>query len=452
MQKAVLKYISTADLDPDAISMVESKFWTESTKHNLLLLRGLIAGGVIGFALGHKRWRVNYGLDDARQPPAKLAVPYRAKDSPALRAEFSHPDVVIILTRLSHYYGGLCDADLFTAFEQILKSDQSESEYQDWVRDAPTLPAAFRTLAGVNPEDRLQCIHKVFPHLRQAQAVVNFFLSRVVFPKEMKEFPHKLSASGWDLGQIKTHPTTGFSGTNDSQHLLPLSVNHIDLPDQKHTNALVLKHLLQPETSVRLMPPSSSSGPQLSDTERLLQLVMDLPQPAQVILDVGAQILEMSKIQVVRAWLTKAKGPLQKEAVIFFDDNDELSVWDHGGNIETFQTSPYAKQLDRCLVFLDEAHTRGTDLMLPEDYRAAVILGANLTKDRLVQGKLFPYPTTLPRVLTDVIACMRMRKLGKGQSVVFCISDEVQTKIRTVCEKRPEHPIEVSDVLVWSVY
>jgi hypothetical protein len=293
---------------------------------------------------------------------------------------------------LSHYYGGLCDADLFTAFEQILKFDQSESEYQYWVRDAPTLPAAFRTLAGVNPKDRLQCIQKVFPHLRRAQAVVDFFLSRVVFPKEMKEFPHKLSASGWDLGQIKTHPTTGFSGTNHSQHLLPLSVNPIDLPDQRHTNALVLKHLLQPETSVCLMPPSSSSGPQLSDAERLLQLVMDLPQPAQVILDVGAQILEMSNIQVAKAWLTKAKGPLKKEAVIFFDDNDELSVWDHGGTIETFQTSPYAKQLDRCLVFLDEAHTRGTDLMLPEEYRAAVTLGANLTKDRLVQGKLFPYP------------------------------------------------------------
>ncbi|KAK1807511.1 hypothetical protein LTR12_018145 [Friedmanniomyces endolithicus] len=44
-------------------------------------------------------------------------------------------------------------------------------------------------------------------------------------------------------------------------------------------------------------------------------------------------------------------------------------------------------QLDVCLVFLDESHTRGTDLRLPETYRAAVTLGAGLTKDRLTQDQ-----------------------------------------------------------------
>lgn len=31
----------------------------------------------------------------------------------------------------------------------------------------------------------------------------------------MKEFPDKLSASGWDIGEIKANPTVGFSGMND---------------------------------------------------------------------------------------------------------------------------------------------------------------------------------------------------------------------------------------------
>jgi hypothetical protein len=51
--------------------------------------------------------------------------------------------------------------------------------------------------------------------------------------------------------------------------------------------------------------------------------------------------------------------------------------------------SPFAEQLDQCLVFLDEAHTRGTDLKLPTYYRAVVTLGTALTKDRLVQGMSF---------------------------------------------------------------
>jgi hypothetical protein len=50
--------------------------------------------------------------------------------------------------------------------------------------------------------------------------------------------------------------------------------------------------------------------------------------------------------------------------------------------------SPFAKQMDQCLVFLDETHTRETDLKLPASYRAAVTLGPDLTKNRLMQGMI----------------------------------------------------------------
>lgn len=142
VRKAVFKYITEPELSSAESSAVEScaTFWTESVKKPLLLLRGLIAGGVLGFVFGHKRWRVNYGLDLSRQPKTKLAVPFRAKDSPTLRSEFSHPDVVIVLTCLSYYYGGLGDDDLFLAFEHLVKSDQADIEYGDWVRDAADLP------------------------------------------------------------------------------------------------------------------------------------------------------------------------------------------------------------------------------------------------------------------------------------------------------------------------
>ena len=70
----------------------------------ILLLRGLLAGGILLHNLKEKRWRVDYGLDPTR---SMLAVPYRAKDSPALRAEFGHPEMILVLTCLSYYYGGL---------------------------------------------------------------------------------------------------------------------------------------------------------------------------------------------------------------------------------------------------------------------------------------------------------------------------------------------------------
>lgn len=145
---------------------------------------------------------------------------------------------------------------------------------------------------------------------------------------------------------------------------------------------MVLGYLLQQETSVEKLPIRLEG----TDAEHLLGVINTLEPEVRVILDVGAQILEMDNTQVAQCWLSMRQDE-RTEAVVFFSNN-ELSVLDLSGRIESFQTSPFVKQLDRCLVYLDEAHTRGTDLKLPRNYRAAVTLGAGLTKDRLVQGKI----------------------------------------------------------------
>ncbi|KAE8351981.1 hypothetical protein BDV28DRAFT_149490 [Aspergillus coremiiformis] len=434
LRKAVYTYITVLDLTSEQIRKVEegsSGFWGDTTRDVLFLLRGLLAGGILAFVFGVKRWRVNYGLTTTRETPTRLAVPYRAKDNPTARSEFSHPDVVIILTCLSYYYGGISDADLFLSFSHLLNTDQADVEYQLWVKDSHQLPKEFQQLVSINLEDRYLCTEKIFPSFRFAKSVVDYFLEHLVFPKEMKEFPYKLSASGWDIGQVKNHPTTGFSGTNDSRKVLPLSVEQLDLPEQMHTNALVLEYLLQPENHVVPIPPRDEK--QQSDAEVLLSLVRTMNPLAQVILDVGAQVLELTNAEVASEWLRLTSNEEIPQAVVFFDDNDDICVMNRKGQVELLQTSPYANQLDVCYVFLDEAHTRGTDLKLPEHYRAAVTLGANLTKDRLVQ------------------ACMRMRKLGHGQSVIFCIPDEIQHKIRMPASKGNDERIEVSDVLVWAI-
>lgn len=402
VRDAVRTYITKANLSAEEINRVESPtgFWAESVRPTLVLIRGLVACDVLGFAFMEKRWRVNYGLAPDRRPPTRLAVPYRAKDQPSARSEYSQPDVVILLTCLTYYYSGLTDDDLFLAFDQLFDSDQAQIEYGRWVCGNTEIPARFRSLAGVNTEDKQQCTSDVFPHLRFSKAVIDYFLDRVVFPKEMKEFPWKLSSSGWDLGEQKVHPTTGFSGTNDSRRLLPLGMHQLDLSKQKHTNALVMSYLLRPETSVVDIPPRSPT--QVSDADALLDLVVGLDPPVRVILDVGAQVLELDNLEVASQWLGRLADD-HTRAAVFFDDNDELSVVDRNGYTERLQTSPFASQMDACLIFLDEAHTRGTDLKLPVDYRAAVTLGANQTKDGLMQGMLsdyLPRLTPLPCLLT----------------------------------------------------
>lgn len=387
VREAILTYIMKAVPADHEVAAVEREdptgIWGESTRGSLLLIRGLLAGGVLAFCLGQKRWRVDYGPDSNRDPPTRLSVPYRAKDSPSLRSEFSHPDVVILLTCLNYYYSGLQDDDIFLAFAHLVNSDQADAEYQIWVNDAPMLSPAYHQLVGVNLDDRHHCAEHIFPALRFAKAAVDYFLSHIVFPKEMKEFPDKLSASGWDIGEIKSNPTIGFSGTNDSRQTLPLGVTQLDLPEQNHTNALVLEFLLRQENSVAFIPQPSGLR---SDAHVLLDLVLNLHPPAQVILDVGAQILELSNHDMAKAWLSRTplEGPIQ--AVVFVNDQDDICVLDRNGRVESLQISPFARQMGACLVFLDEAHTRGIDLKLPVHYRAAVTLGPGITKDKLVQG------------------------------------------------------------------
>nr|POE84323.1 hypothetical protein CFP56_76392 [Quercus suber] len=386
VRNAVLLYITKPDLSQSEIDEVENAglggFWSESTKGILLLLRGLFAAGVFSFVFAQKRWRVNYGLDATRNPSTKLAVPYRAKDNPSPRSEFSHPDVIITLTTLCYYYEGLKEADLSASFDHLLKSDQKDIVYQSWVSDADKMPVGFSQLQGINLRDSHQFSSQLFPRLRSSKAVIDYFLANIVFPREMKEFPYKLSASGWDIGKQKAFPTTGFSGTNDSRTVLPLHVKQMDLPEQSHTNALVLEYLLQPDNAVAHIPATARTS--ITDAERLLNMVMALDPPARVILDVGAQIIELSNIEVAKAWLAKHGEDVL--AAVYVNEHDELCIVNRKGQVEALQTSSFATQLNSCLVFLDESHTRGIDLRLPEHYRAAVTLGAGLTKDRLVQG------------------------------------------------------------------
>ncbi|KAH7127985.1 hypothetical protein B0J13DRAFT_646104 [Dactylonectria estremocensis] len=414
LRMAVLRYITEPNVSPEDISTVEeSRFWNGATMNHILLLRGLFAGGILGFAFSQKRWRVNYGTDPNREVKTKLAVPFRAKDSPTPRSEFSHPDVVIVLTCLSYYYGGLDFNDIFAALELLNQSDSMDLEYRVW---------------GINLRDRIQCNSEIFPHLRYSKGAIDYFLSRLVFPKQCKEFPSKLSASGWDLGKAKSNPTTGFSGTNDSRYVLPLDV--IQLPNQEHTNALVLTHLLHPDNSIALVP--SLKHQRTMDGETLLAMVA---KETRVILDVGAQVVDLNNFDFAQRWLESYGDDEQTSAVIFFNDADELTVLKGCGGVEELQTSQFANQLHKCLVFLDEAHTRGTDLKFPGNYQAPVTLGTNLTKDKLVQ------------------ACMRMRMLGHGETVVFCIPKEIEEKI--LMQKGWTPPmapdITISDVLGWVI-
>jgi hypothetical protein len=390
VRRCLLEYISCEQLTTAQICAVEDnpRIFSESTRYFIFLFRGLFVGSVLPFSLFEKRYRVNYGRDLDRDSATRLAVPYRAKDNPTARSEFSHPDVLIALTCLKYYYRGLSDSEFRLAFNLLERNDQAEDEYLHWTRAVPSLPLPFRKLAGINLHDP-EAFSTIFRHLRVVKNVIDFYLAKIVFPREMKEFPQKLSASGWDLGEVKSHPTTGFSGTNDLHPLLPLEVHYLDMESQRHTNALVMNRILRPCNGVERL--TTTKDAHVSVADQILVLLKSTDWTIRVVLDVGAQVLEYANLHFVQRWLSLIPEGTGIEPGVYFDGEDNICVVEKGGYIEKLQYSCYFEKLDLCVVFMDEAHTRGTDLKLSADYKAAVILGPQLTKDKLVQGEYGPY-------------------------------------------------------------
>lgn len=109
-----------------------------------------------------------------------------------------------------------------------------------------------------------------------------------------------------------------------TRHVLPLSVKHLDLPSQKHTNALVLSYLLQ-ENAVELL--QSGSIPDMLNAEHLIKVVNNIQPQPRVLLDVGAQILELNNYQLAEKWLGLC-DPDTTKAIVFFNDDEELTVLD----------------------------------------------------------------------------------------------------------------------------
>ena len=167
-------------------------------------------------------------------------------------------------------------------------------------------------------------------------AAINYYLKTVVFPAEMNEFPHKLSSSGWDIAWEKSHSTTGFSGTNDSRYILPLSIIQCDLPPQLPKHAVVLECLLRPENSFITTGNASVDGTLNADA--LIQIAVESDPQYPMMLDVGAQVIELHNEEVAQIWLERS-SPADIQAAIFFDHQNELCVLSRDGEKESLLIS-----------------------------------------------------------------------------------------------------------------
>lgn len=423
-KRAVRLALSTTGLSAFGWENAIGSLTDEPSSGKILhLLHGLIPQRLLILCL-KKSWNVQYGLHPGRAP---IAVPFEAKGIPSQTAEYGHPDTALVLTCLSFYHAGLTKSQLLQSLQFISNSEDPSSHYQR-LTSSQHLPEGLRHWDLLEMDNEAQ-MTKLWQHLRYEKQVVNHFMNHFAFPQHAKQFGLKFQASAWDIPLLSESVarqgiTTGFSGTNDNKKILPRTIRQDDLPSLIQTNAEVLVHLLEPRNQ-RCFQAIDQRGRHLNETG-LLELLRK--NGIKILIDAGAQILEMENHQLAAAWLDVYPDA---QGAVYFDQNSRIMVRARFQKSPVpLLASPFADNLTKCVVYIDEAHTRGTDLKLPPYAEGAVTLGISSTKDQIVQGKCIKI--SVNSIKLSVIAAMRLRQLATTQSVSFIAPPEVYTSVMSL--------------------
>lgn len=369
----------------------------------LLTLRGYLAHGLLWHIL-QKRHRVNYGVSTTHYSGKKMALPFKAHDTPSERSQFGHPDTEIALSYLSYYYDGVSMDQVRDSFRTLLKMNPNAQGvvYRRW------LALSHSDLKSAGLDELVDSVDKIdlsngrqlrilFDHFRSNRQLITFWLTNCVFPNETRQFEKKLMASAWHLASNNRDRIVGMSGTNDSALIYPLQVKQHIIPGEHAkelhaTNGKMLNVLSNDE--VKYIPTDISGARSVSD----VVLEQFLAMEADVLIDAGAVCSDYSNSEVA----SRFAAARQKKPVVYYDA--EMKDWvvrDGGGQKWSLQSSPI-KERD-CLVFIDEVRCRGTDLKLRPGAVGLLTLGLGITKDKLMQ------------------AAARMRMLAMGQQKVHLI-------------------------------
>jgi len=432
---------------------------------DVLALRGLLAYGTLAHCL-KLRYRVDYGLrslEDAENGAPRLgkrlAVPFRAANTPAERAEFAHPDSAVILTQLSYYRQGLNRQQFQEALAALLAlgpSAQHAIYNETWLPlCAKQMDDADRTmLDSVEKLDlsnsvQIDTAWKYFSHNYE---VVNHWLARCVLPRETAQFPMTLEANAWTLARDPAR-SYGFSGTNDNALLLPLSMQKPVpemIPEElRATNGGMLDLLCLHRNSEYFELPSPT--PQAGDHEispvcrALLEEVVSRKRETEIsaLIDTGALLGGVSNITAAKFLIRELERRRHEKpcarGVVFFNDatldHTHQAGWCVMGprfQVWALARSPIAAR--DAIVLFDQPRCRGADFRLKNNAVALLTVGPTSTKDQLIQG------------------AGRMRMLAKEQRVIFVGRSEVSDKVREYCKLEADHGIWSRHILQWALH
>lgn len=403
---------SAAAVDADAPAMQNV-----GRAATVLALRGLLAGGLLVDAL-RQRVRVTFGLDRRHKSPTNtdtdertlMAVPYRATDTPDDRSEFAHPDRALMLTYQAYYHDGLTEAELrdLIRWLQGLSPTQQEKIFASWMAatQEDMSEAERSSLSAVNQVDLENSLQweTLSKHFRLAMPVIDCFVEHHVVPRFGRQFPRRLQATPWDL-TAGLWWRTGFSGTDDTELLLPKGLRPAPLsewPDLKqlHATEAGMHELIcrQSEESVlRLDLAAEDAGdenPHSAEcavpTAAARVVKAALANGCTLILDAGALLLGVTPHQLAKHICDRLRATKEIKGVTYAERDATTRQWSwkvmrkEDYFVWSKASAPVATR-DTFAVY-GQAMCRGADLRLKPLAKALLTLGPSMCTDTLLQA------------------------------------------------------------------
>ena len=411
---------------------------------DILALRGLLANGLFAHCL-MKRNRVDYGINRRASGKKKLmAVPFHACETPALRAEFGHPDCALMYTCLAYYYDGLNSAQVEQAFQSLLTLGESAQAdiYRTWFELSSAImePAHKTSLDSVRKLDLSNSVlvSLLVKYFSFNICTINFWLNGIVFPVETMQFPHRLEATAWDIAHNSQNKVAGFSGTNDERIIMPSSLKWTEQSDLSlvGTDGKMLQLLLQSKFEPLNVDEGKNRWKAILDaviakTENDSVHESHSVHFTRAFIDAGALMAGATDNEEVALYLFERLGSNYKG--IFYFDSVKNGWWVRNkyGRAWPKHSSPIHERDG--FVYFDESRTRGADMKLNIKSLAVLTLGPQMCKDKLMQ------------------AAGRMRMLEHGQKLLLMATNDVTSKIRSLIDDSAEQKISPLHVLKWVI-
>ena len=301
-----------------------------------------------------------------------------------------------------------------------LQTNISESDYSKLINSFDKF--------DISDHEHISAFTKIYNHNFK---VICFYLNHFVFPEGTKQFKFKITGNACTL--VKNTGTVGFSGTDDKKVTMPIFVKSKSYDETSNGKML---HILSREINQKYKTIDITKTSQNPQHVILNEICGFTKKPenknTSILIDSGALLTNITNKSVAEYLLANLDKKFQ--GCVYFDDSTakiQVLLRNYNAAIDYVNCHLLKEQL---FTYLDDAHTRGTDLKFPPTANGIVTIGNDMNKDKLMQ------------------ACMRMRQLNSMQSVSIFGTREMSLTIASLLNIDDISKITTFHVINWVTY